>query len=337
MAIELNSRVTGSIEDINEVVQERAATHEDHKFKLSKIQYNEDADGFLIHKDGEWIEWPFSRHAITQLNTKLKIPTGYILRCPPSLKSENYSYWFSKTSGEALLRTSENNEGIRTVDGVQSPKAYTVIDNKDIVGGLVNNIDDDYKFTATFDGRDIFASATKGDGTFKMPDGTRIRTGFHLYNSEVGKGAAVVEILMFNEVDDAGFITRGWGGYRQVHRNKNSAQAIIELRKAIKKISENMDGAINDVKDLQNITCRDPSGIIEYLCDSTKPLLNSKQKESVENAFTSIGGNSFWDVVRAFSMAGTDENLSIEQRTTLMRLGGRVAHEAKTKLRIFRT
>ena len=342
MIVTMNEPVIhGDINEISAHINEVAKTHKDFSVPMSGIKYDPIEDGFLVQQKGQWEAWEFSKHAVQQLNAKLGIPSQYMDRCPPFLKDHNYKYWFGRTSAkESLLRTTERDNEPRLVDGVLSKNVYTIIDNKHIIDGLKRHLYLNDRISLEFDGRNMYANITSDKSSLTCADGTVIKGGFHVFNSEVGNGSATAEILMCNSVDGTGIISRGWGGYRQAHRHKNSAQAIGELKKALTSLTSNMSGAIQEAGDLINVKCLDPDGLKDFLCDSAKPSLVNQQREAIDDAFVSYSDDhgciTYWDVVQAFAKASGNTNLSVANRTDIMRIAGRVINEAKTKLKIFR-
>ena len=170
---------------------------------------------------------------------------------------------------------------------------------------------------------------------FSGPNGEDLAMGFHVYNSEVGRGSAVVEVMMFNELDANGVINRSWGGYRQPHKHKKCDVAIKEMSEEIKNLTSNLEGIIRDVKDLLFVRVTNPLDLVEYICNMSRPAITKAQKECLDDAISKVGLATLWDVVNCFAIAGSRDTLSLEDRTHMMRIGGRILGDAKSKLRMF--
>ena len=168
-----------------------------------------------------------------------------------------------------------------------------------------------------------------------LDDGTVLVGGFMIYNSEVGRGSVNGDIFIHNKVNSSGIICRGWEGVRQVHRRKNLEDALQKISGGIRDLAQNMNGAIKQASDLQRIICTEPDALIEKISEGTTPTLTVKQKSAIEGSRHGMVVKTMWDVLQVFAKASTSNLLCIEDKTTLMRIAGNIAHEAKTKLRVY--
>jgi hypothetical protein len=339
------TRAKGAPDEVYKAIKEASKSNKDIKALVKDIFYDEAEDCFVVSEvsrdetgemvSGEGVAMVFSRHAIGQLLKILGINAKYWLKCPEFLKKSNFEYWSNLAKKDVLLRTSLDADGERQVDGIQSADIYTVIDIVDMMKGLSENLPSDEVIEVHMEGRDMYGKILNDKNSFTGPNDEDLKIGFHVYNSEVGRGSAVVESLIYNSVDDTGIITKGWGGYRQPHRFKPTDEAIEEMNDTISAMGSNLQGIIKNVQDLKNVKISQPGVMIENLVNSTKPLVNKKQKEILEAVLEETGVESLWDIMNCFARAGADPALNMEERTAMMRIAGNILHKAKTSMKVY--
>ena len=198
------------------------------------MRFNDDAELSYITSVGEVRHSPMSRYALSQLCTKIGVPTNYIDKCVDSgrieLAQDNVNSWLMSFNKDLLIR--EYNDSIR---GILSTK-YSICDTDEIletVDGVLNldhfNIKGYYLTPERFHLRMTLKERMNIEGE-------DLFAGLSFDSSDVGKSILRVRFLVFKQVCTNGLIVSKSSNqlFHQKHIGISSEEFAEGLEESIK-------------------------------------------------------------------------------------------------------
>ena len=131
-----------------------------------------------------------SEWSILQLAKQLRMPGGYMRRCPTELASTHFNHWITNMSDSTLricLKSGTNAIGI--LSSRYSMYTYSEFFD-DVVASQGNYVVDDFYMTDLLMGASISYPDTTVEDDYGTPG--ELSMGIHLRNSEVGYSSAIV-------------------------------------------------------------------------------------------------------------------------------------------------
>jgi hypothetical protein len=153
------------------------------------------SDGdWLVGEPKEEVVTLLTKHAEGQLFGRIKIPTSYARRCPPSLRCENVNHWLSTMpSKEFMFRHVINPDTTSYVRAVVSGR-YTPMDDHQVIPVILDElqIEGDFDVAMLSQHDDITLMDVSFTDLEADMDAIRTVAGVSVINSEIGMSSLCV-------------------------------------------------------------------------------------------------------------------------------------------------
>ena len=247
---------------------------------------------------------------------RLRIPHGYLARCPEDLQAHNLNYWLEQ---ERKQRESM----FCRFDGQQLRAVFTdrykCLDNTDIMQRMV-----EYGFCPD---TEVHVNLNSELMVLKVPDytrmfgfnGDRISPGIAISNSEVGILAFSIEAYFYRLVCTNGLISRTSIASRFRHVSLKALEEFNDIvRQVIYESHHNQDRLALSTETRVD----DPLATIGSF--NRQFQLTKKEAEVVERSWAYEQGYTMFNVINAYTRAAQDRQLTGEESHKLERVGGEI-------------
>jgi hypothetical protein len=312
-------------------VVEREQGKEDIIVPFADIKFVTDMGAIDIRSHGRVL---MSDLAFTQLCTRLKIPSDYMVRCPLDLRNANLSYWVEQNDERKIMlrirkfpEKQQDTEGMGVLRAVL-PQTYEPIDNERILDWCGAAIDH-FNGTLGIQSYKVAEGSTHIRMLFEEPtdvtetdDGGAdpFYFGVHVSDSEVGERGFSADMLSFRPVTEVGFLHLLDGSHlvtqRHIHIDfkllrKNFADSFDVAKENIESIEEMLSRA-------RGVPIKDAHSYIRRLVRHHR--LTNDFAETVIHAYDSEPVPSKLGV--AFSIARAATGLPVDDRVNTEALVG---------------
>ena len=184
---------------------------------LTSARFNENAGLTFVAEDGEVRSLSISRHALSQLGTKIGVPARYLEKCVSSgridLAQDNVNSWLEDYNKDLFIR--EYNGGIR---GILSSK-YSVCDSHEILKALDYSVDlSQYEVKGSYLNEERLHLRLISKEMLPI-DGEDLFAGLFVDSSDVGRSILTVKFGIYKQVCTNGLVIARAGGtlFEQKH------------------------------------------------------------------------------------------------------------------------
>ena len=304
------------VETLINALEEKETDYHDDTIDSGKL-FMDSTTGNMVVKNGSYSydEYPMQDQAQQMLLMKLRMPHSYAKRCPTELLSENVNHWLAQYQKQLFVRFDRNE-----IRSVLTPK-YNPVSNLEIVKRLYENSNYQdltvrYEVTPS---RFVaqFISPEKAEG---VQVGDPCQYGIHLCNSETGYSSVRVKGLILRLICQNGLVSPvTHNSWSRTHRSQSEV-ILEELESTIETVNTELPRVLQAFYKTREILLPKPREIIEGI--SAKFKLSKIQQEEVQNNLT---GNSLYNVINAYTHAGSHQNqLTLKAREELQEIGGQL-------------
>lgn len=269
-------------------------------------------------------------HAISQLASRLGIPSKYAKKCfeeNPRLLASHLNYWIENMGDEDRAKQWFMRGKGDELRGVLTDK-YTQLDNRFVFEALGNNLENgsvvdvkNFDLNSKYlNLRMVFPDMKANLGTMQNRDD--IMVGIHITNSEVGSSSLRIDSCLFRLVCSNGMIARVGGDSLMQQRHVHLSNTEMENRvaDAITKALELGDGLIEDFARTREIHVPSPIKMLEKLAKQQK--YSEKFTDELKSSFNSEPGNTAYEIVNAITHAS--KSLPFDRRVEVETFAGKV-------------
>lgn len=306
----------GNLSILMDELEYRASRQSDVDTAVKNLRWDEGMDTLEGHG---FQARNITEHAFSQLCSRLSLPANYIRSVDPDLRAQCVNRAIAKHGGELKIRMQAD-----AVRGIVGPR-YAPVGHIDVLRRVLNsnpNAMGRYMLTDTTLDLQVISLRENTDPGHA---GSVIRTGLHVRNSEVGVNSLSLSGLLFRTICLNGLILQGGTGeYRR--RHVGDSGDIINTMSS--HISSTMDAAEKFGGGFRNargiIVPREKTGpAIDALAKTYE--LGKDEVTAIKSAFQEEYGETLYDVLNAFTRAGThNKTLGQESRVRLQAIGGRI-------------
>ena len=250
------------------------------------------------------------------LANRLRIPHGYLARCPEDLQAHNLNYWLEqeRKQRESLFCRFDG-QRLRAV----FTDRYKCLDNMDIMHRMV-----EYGFSAD---TEVHVNLNSELMVLKVPDytrmfgmnGDRISPGIAISNSEVGILAFSIEAYFYRLVCTNGLISKTAVASRFRHV---SLKALDEFNDIIRQVI--YESHYNQERLALSTETRVDDPLATIGSFNRQFQLTKKEAEAVERGWSYERGYTMFNVINAYTRAAQDRQLTGEEAHKLERVGGEI-------------
>lgn len=212
------------------------------------IRFNDTAGITFIAEDGGIKQLPISRYALSQMCTKVGVPTRYIDKCIESgrldLAQDNINSWLQDYNKDLFIR--EYNGGVR---GVLSSK-YSVCDSHEILKVVDDVVDlSKYKVKGSFLNEERLHVRLIGNEMLPI-DGEDLFAGLYIDSSDVGRSILTVRFGIYKQVCTNGLVISKFGGtlFEQRHIGISADEFHQGLVASLSRVDELTEYAIGNIE-----------------------------------------------------------------------------------------
>jgi len=247
---------------------------------------------------------------------RLRIPHGYLARCPEDLQAHNLNYWLEqeRKQRESLFCRFDG-QRLRAV----FTDRYKCLDNTDIVQRMT-----EYGFSAD---TEVHINLNHELMVLKVPDytrlfglnGDRMVPGIAVSNSEVGILAFSIEAYFYRLVCTNGMISKTQVASRFRHVSLKALDEFNDIaRQVIYESHHNQErlGLSTETR------VDDPLATLGAF--NRQFQLTKKEAEAVERGWSYEQGYTMFNVINAYTRAAQDRELTGEEAHKLERVGGEI-------------
>ena len=247
---------------------------------------------------------------------RLRIPHGYLVRCPEDLQAHNLNYWLEqeRKRRESLFCRFDGQK-LRAV----FTDRYKCLDNMDIVQRLA-----EFGFSAE---TEVHVNLNSELMVLKVPDytrifgfnGDRIAPGISVSNSEVGILAFSIEAYFYRLVCTNGLISKTAVTSRFRHV---SLKALEEFNDIIRQVI--YESHYNQERLTLSTETRVDDPLTTIGSFNRQFQLTKTEQQVVEKAWAYEEGYTMFNVINAYTRAAQDSSLTGEEVHKLERVEGEI-------------
>lgn len=247
---------------------------------------------------------------------RLRIPHGYLARCPEDLQAHNLNYWLEKERKQReSLFCRFDGQRLRAV----FTDRYKCLDNMDIMQRMVT-----YGFAPD---AEVHMNMDSELMVLKVPDyarmfgmnGDRIAPGISVSNSEVGILAFSIEAYFYRLVCTNGLISKTSVASRFRHV---SLRALEEFNDIIRQVI--YESHYNQERLALSTETRVDDPLATIGSFNMQFQLTKTEQQAVEKAWACEEGYTMFNVINAYTRAAQDSSLTGEEVHKLERVGGEI-------------
>jgi len=318
-----------ALEEFSEALKEREEDFWDEEIFADQLRMDENTGNMKITR-GYKVEneHGIQHHALSQIGTKLKIPTDYLLRCPTDLRASNVNHWLNSIKHKRLFIRHDKNE-IRAVLTMK----YSPVSNSKIVECVksysnrfnhgTNNLNVRFEVSALKMSCQIFYPEQKTEHV-----GDISTAGLHIVNSEVGYAAAEVSGVILRMVCQNGLIVpKSICHWKKRHVSKQH-KIIYDMQRNIGSILELLPSVLDQFYNTKLLNIESPEIVLSNLIKRFK--LTNEQKTVIEDKYNSSNRwnspqyTDLFSLINLFTWGGNHKNLKLNAREELQRIGGKL-------------
>jgi len=260
---------------VQQKVLEREMGKEDITVPLADIKFVDDVGAIDVRSYGRLL---VSELAFSQLCTRLKVPTDYMVRCPLNLRNANMSYWIEQNDERKVMlrvrkfpESDQDKEGIGILRAVL-PSSYEPIDNGriiDWIGAAIEHWDGKLGIQHARIGevsthvRLIFKPSVPINEDMDHP----FHFGVHVSDSEVGERGFATDFISFRPNHEAGFLHLVEGSHlvSQRHIHIDFKMLRRDFAESFAVAQENQESVTELLNNAAVVNIRDPHSYIRRL------------------------------------------------------------------------
>lgn len=297
------------------------------KANSKNIRFN-DALGFTYITEDGVRQSPISRHALSQICTKVGVPARYIDKCIASgrldLAQDNINSWLEDYNKDLFIR--EYDGGIR---GVLSNK-YSVCDSHEILDVVNNTINlNNYEVKGSFLNEERLHLRLINKEMLPIND-EDLFAGLFIDSSDVGRSILTVRFGIYKQVCTNGLVIARASGtlFEQRHigiSTEEFQQGLVASLNRVDELTEYAIGSINRTRERYNhwsvYSDEHPEEIqefVNYIRQQTNLSENSAYKviDLMKNKYE----DNRWGLINSITEVAQD--FSLERRLELERIAG---------------
>lgn len=290
--------------DIESRLVTREASFRDETLPVSRLRF--DGDHLCVGSRAHSMQ----PQALDQVSAKLGIPQGYLRKCPGFLKAENLNHWLKGLDGDVLIRFDGNE-----VRAVLSDR-YQPVSNLEVVRTLLRTCPEDTPVRWECEARYLSLQVLRSAAERTLLGGVFVQ------NSETGHCTVELNALVYRVVCTNGLILSGGEVSVKRRHTRDAVATLEELRSVVSASWPNVVRHADRFDAMRSIRVPSIEPTMERI--DTEFSLNEKQIQSVRLAYRVEPGWTMYDVINAYTRAGNDAELGLEERTQLQRVGGHV-------------
>jgi hypothetical protein len=297
--------------ELEGVLTQREKDFRDQAVRMDDLGFDP-ADGRLTI-GGE--RFRLQGQALDQIAARLRVPANYLRRCPPELLAENLNYWKEQTDGDVLVRFDRGE-----VRALLSER-YRPVSNLELVRSLLSTCPAESPVRWEMDATRLALQVLR-----PAPERTLLG-GVSAQNSETGHCIVELNALVYRVVCTNGLILSGGEVTVRRRHTRESGATIEELRRTI---SDAWPKAVRhaDRFDAMRMVRATPAEPVFERIDREYGI-KENQTAAVRAAYRVEPGHTLFDVINAYTRAGNCPELSLDERTELQVVGGRVLASAE--------
>ena len=292
------------------------------KANNSNVRFNESAGLTFMLSNGEVKNLGLTHYSLSQLSTKLGIPTRYIEKCVNSgrinLAQDNINSWLEDYNKDLFIRG--YNDQIR---GVLSSK-YSVCDSPEILKVVDDAVDlSNYKVKGSFLNEERLHLRLIGKEMLPI-DGEDLFAGLFIDSSDVGRSILTVKFGIYKQVCTNGLVIAKSGGvlFEQKHIGITAEEFHKGLTNSLKTVDELTEHAIEWVEYAKNCkahnTMENTEEFLAYIRQQTN--LSEENANKVIYLMKDRYDMSRWGLINGITEVAQD--FTLERRLELERMAG---------------
>lgn len=308
----LRETPTRRLDELQDLLSDVSRGHHDHIVDPKDLHVDERTGALTvksIHKD-----YDFKPLALSQMATKLNIPSSYLQRCPSELRAANVNHWLERQRSDLLVRC--DGDQVRAI----LSHRYAIVNNLDMVAWMREALgpETSLRFEVTEGYMTMHVVQPKD---FTARPGDRLNNGVAVRNSEVGLACVEVHGMIYRQICLNGLILAGQDQQWR-KRHIGNGDLANRVKEAVNRLRDAAPKAIEGFTALHGIRVPDMPGLFKKV--ATRYSLTEAQLQAVSDAFVIEPGDTMYHAVNAITRAGNAEALPIEYRHNLQELGGRI-------------
>lgn len=291
------------------------------------IRYNDQAGITFIDENNDIRSFPVSKFALSQLCTKIGVPTRYLEKCISSgrleLAKDNVNSWLEDYNKDLFIR--EYNGGVR---GVLSSK-YSVCDSHEILRVVSDAVDSSkYNVKGSFLNEERLHVRLISKEMLPIED-EDLFAGLFIDSSDVGRSTLTVKFGIYKQVCTNGLVIAKKDGilFEQKHINISADEFHLGLVNSLSSVDMLTEEAIWGIRRAKNklnhwdVNSEHPEEIQEfvgYIRQQTNLSENSANK--VINLMQTKYDDNRWGLINSITEVAQD--FTLERRLELERIAG---------------
>lgn len=280
------------------------------------VIFNESAGLTYETSTGEVRKAPMSRWALSQLGTKIGVPSRYLEKCVATgridLARENVNSWLTDYNKDLFIR--EYRGGIR---GILSNR-YSVCDSQDILKVVDDAVDlSKYKIKGSYLSPERLHVRLVGKEMLPI-EGEDLFAGLFIDSSDVGRNILVIQFGIWKQVCTNGLCISKAGGllFSQKHIGITTEEFHSGLIASLDNVDALMDNAVEWVKYAQNKKIKynvdrlSEEGMAEFVTSikSSANIPEDSAKKVIDLMQHKYGGSQ-WGLINSLTEVAQDFTL----------------------------
>lgn len=302
-----------TLEEASERVSHLAVGSCDRTLPASQLEF--------LDFDTCWVEdtacrvLPSAKRLITK---RLRLPSGYLERCPRDLQAWNLNKWLARL-GDTPIFCRFKNEKIRAFF---SPM-YKPIDNTEIMACITSAYPPETKVKFRLSDEMMMLNIPDYLQTFDIK-GDNIAPGIHFSNSEVGLAAYSCGIFYEHLARPNRIIATDTVAVRTRHTRRNALDDFAVTLGKARRLA--IDNHPEKIKISLQTKVRNAKGRIVSFGKQYR--LSNHDIRSIQRSWEEEPGNTIWHIILAFAHAARGEYLPVEKAYRLQRIAGQILANA---------
>jgi hypothetical protein len=248
--------------------------------------------------------------ALDQIAGRLRVPANYLRRCPAELRATNLNHWLNEVSGDVLVRFDKHEVRAMLSD------RYQPVSHLELVQSLLTTCPSSSPVRYELNSTSFFLQV------LRPAEERSLLGGVSAQNSETGHLVVELNALIYRVICTNGLILSGGEVNVRRRHTRDAGATVEELKQIIAQAWPNAARHADRFEAMRMIRATPTEPVMNRIDQEYR--LNERQVAAVRLAASVEPGYTLFDVINAYTRAGNDASLCLEERTQLQSVGGRV-------------
>jgi len=292
-------------------LREREAEFRDELVDTSELEFDVE-DGRLVYGKERF---RLQAQALDQIAAKVRVPANYLRRCPAELLAKNLNYWLERLGAELLVRF--DGDEVRAL----LSDRYRPVSHLEVVQSLLQTCPAEAPVRWEMDATQLVLQVMRPSPERSLLGGLTAQ------NSETGHCVVELNALVYRVICTNGLILPGGEITVRRRHTREASVTLLELRRTVAEAWPRAARHADRFDAMRMIRATPVEPVFDRI--NGEFTLNEGQIDAVRAAYQIEPGYTLFDIINAYTRAGNAPELSLDERTQLQTVGGRVLASAE--------